>query len=41
MDVKNLIPQREPFLFVDKIIERLDKKILTSFEVKGLSLIHI
>lgn len=35
MDVKSLIPQREPFLFVDKIVERLDKKILTSFEVKG------
>ena len=35
MQVSELIPQRPPFLFVDKIIERLDTKILTSYEVKG------
>ncbi len=35
MEVKSLIPQRDPFLFVDKIVERLDKKILTSFKITG------
>ncbi|MBH47310.1 MAG: beta-hydroxyacyl-ACP dehydratase [Halobacteriovorax sp.] len=35
MEVTQLIPQRAPFLFVDKIVERLDKKILTSFKITG------
>ncbi|MEH0861737.1 MULTISPECIES: 3-hydroxyacyl-ACP dehydratase FabZ [unclassified Halobacteriovorax] len=37
-DVKELIPQREPFLFVDKIIERQEgevDKIITSYQVTG------
>lgn len=35
LDVKELIPQREPFLFVDKIVEREDSKIITSYNVTG------
>ncbi|WP_412473285.1 3-hydroxyacyl-ACP dehydratase FabZ [Halobacteriovorax sp. YZS-1-1] len=38
IDVKELIPQREPFLFVDKIIERQEDevdKIITSYQVTG------
>ncbi len=31
--VKDLIPQREPFLFVDKIIDKSQDKIVTSFMV--------
>lgn len=34
-EIKKLIPQREPFLFVDKIIERTDSKIITSFYITG------
>jgi 3-hydroxyacyl-[acyl-carrier-protein] dehydratase len=34
-EIKKLIPQREPFLFVDKIIEKSDKKILTSLKLTG------
>lgn len=30
-NVLELIPQREPFLFVDKVISRSDNKITTSF----------
>ncbi|EQC44874.1 3-hydroxyacyl-ACP dehydratase FabZ [Bacteriovorax sp. Seq25_V] len=33
--VTDLIPQRAPFLFVDKIIERHETKILTSYQVLG------
>ncbi|MBC7712716.1 MAG: beta-hydroxyacyl-ACP dehydratase [Rhizobacter sp.] len=33
--VTDLIPQRPPFLFVDKIVERLEKTIKTSFQVTG------
>lgn len=33
--VENLIPQRKPFLFVDKIVERGEGKILTSYQVTG------
>ncbi|EPZ51016.1 FabA-like domain protein [Bacteriovorax sp. BAL6_X] len=35
MNVKDLIPQRAPFLFVDKIIEREGNKIVTSYQVTG------
>ena len=35
MDPKELIPQRDPFLFVDTLIERDDKRALTSYLVKG------
>ncbi len=35
LNVKDLIPQREPFLFVDKIVEREGKKIITSYQVTG------
>lgn len=35
LNVLDLIPQREPFLFVDKIIEREDNKIVTSYQVTG------
>lgn len=35
MDIKALIPQREPFLFVDSITEKMESKILTSYKVKG------
>lgn len=33
--ITDLIPQRPPFLFVDKILERSDKKILTSLKLTG------
>ena len=33
--VTDLIPQRPPFLFVDKIIERSDTKIKTTLQVIG------
>lgn len=33
--ITELIPQRPPFLFVDKIIERTDKSITTSLKVTG------
>jgi len=33
--ITDLIPQRAPFLFVDKIIERGDAKIVTSYNVTG------
>lgn len=33
--VTDLIPQRPPFLFVDKIIDRSDRVIKTSFQVTG------
>lgn len=34
-DIKSLIPQREPFLFVDKILEHQDKKIISSLTLTG------
>ena len=34
-EVKKLIPQREPFLFVDKILERGENKITTSLKLTG------
>ncbi len=34
-EIKKLIPQREPFLFVDKIIERGERKIITSLKLTG------
>ena len=34
-EVKKLIPQREPFLFVDKIIERSENKIISSLKLTG------
>jgi len=34
-EIKKLIPQREPFLFVDKIIERNEGKITTSLKLTG------
>ena len=34
-DIKDLIPQRFPFLFVDKILEREEKKIKTSLTLTG------
>lgn len=33
--ITELIPQRPPFLFVDKIIERSDSKITTSLKLSG------
>jgi 3-hydroxyacyl-[acyl-carrier-protein] dehydratase len=33
--ITELIPQRAPFLFVDKIIERTDKTIKTTLKVTG------
>ena len=33
--ITELIPQRPPFLFVDKILERSDKSISTSLKVTG------
>lgn len=33
--ITDLIPQRAPFLFVDKVLERSDKSIMTSFKVTG------
>ncbi|MBT7610510.1 MAG: beta-hydroxyacyl-ACP dehydratase [Bacteriovoracaceae bacterium] len=35
MNIKDLIPQREPFLFIDEIVEKGKDKILTSYLVKG------
>ena len=35
MDIKDLIPQREPFLFVDEIIGKDENKIMTTYKVKG------
>jgi len=35
MEITDLIPQRSPFLFVDKIVERNDKTIHTQYLVKG------
>jgi 3-hydroxyacyl-[acyl-carrier-protein] dehydratase len=35
LDVKSLIPQREPFLFIDKIIECSEKIIVTSLFLTG------
>ena len=35
VDVKDLIPQREPFLFVNKVVEKMDNKIITSYQVTG------
>lgn len=35
MNVKDLIPQREPFLFIDEIIGRDEKRIETKYSVKG------
>ena len=34
-EVKELIPQRAPFLFVDKIIERGESSIETNYKVTG------
>lgn len=34
-DIKNLIPQRPPFLFVDKIVALDEKKISTSLTLSG------
>ena len=34
-DIKSLIPQREPFLFIDKIIEHNDRMIKTSLTLSG------
>lgn len=33
--ITDLIPQRPPFLFVDKIVDRSDKMIKTTFKVSG------
>lgn len=33
--ITDLIPQRPPFLFVDKVVERSENKILTSYKVTG------
>jgi 3-hydroxyacyl-[acyl-carrier-protein] dehydratase len=35
MKITDLIPQRSPFLFVDKVVERKDKTITTQYLVKG------
>lgn len=35
MEITDLIPQRSPFLFVDKVVERKDKTITTQYLVKG------
>jgi 3-hydroxyacyl-[acyl-carrier-protein] dehydratase len=35
MEITDLIPQRSPFLFVDKIVERNDNTIHTQYLVKG------
>ena len=35
LDIKTLIPQREPFLFVDKVLDISDKKITTSLFLSG------
>lgn len=34
-EIKKLIPQREPFLFVDRIIEKNETKILTGLKLAG------
>jgi 3-hydroxyacyl-[acyl-carrier-protein] dehydratase len=34
-DIKDLIPQRPPFLFVDKIVSISEKKITTSLTLSG------
>jgi 3-hydroxyacyl-[acyl-carrier-protein] dehydratase len=34
-EIKKLIPQREPFLFVDKIISKENNKIQTSLKLTG------
>lgn len=34
-EITDLIPQRPPFLFVDKIIERSEKKIMTTLKLTG------
>lgn len=33
--ITDLIPQRPPFLFVDKVVGRSENKILTSYKVTG------
>jgi 3-hydroxyacyl-[acyl-carrier-protein] dehydratase len=33
--ITELIPQRPPFLFVDKVLERNEKAIVTSYQVTG------
>jgi 3-hydroxyacyl-[acyl-carrier-protein] dehydratase len=35
MEILELIPQRSPFLFVDKVVERNDRTIHTQYLVKG------
>lgn len=35
MDIKELIPQREPFLFVDKVIDQTDSSITTTHTLTG------
>lgn len=35
-DILDLIPQRPPFLFVDKVIERTEKSIKTTLKLTGL-----
>jgi 3-hydroxyacyl-[acyl-carrier-protein] dehydratase len=35
MEITDLIPQRSPFLFVDKVVERKDKTITSQYLVKG------
>lgn len=35
-DILDLIPQRPPFLFVDKIVDRTDSSIKTTLKVTGL-----
>lgn len=34
-DVKDLIPQRDPFLFVNKVVEKDSDSITTSYKVTG------
>ena len=34
MDIKSLIPQREPIIMIDKIISHSDEKTSTSFTIK-------
>ena len=34
-DITDMIPQRPPFLFVDKVVERTDTTINTTFQVTG------
>lgn len=35
LEILDLIPQRKPFLFVDKIIEKSEKKIKTELKLTG------